>query len=52
MKISTPNLHVYGCESMSIKIMVLILKNSMTAIADLLTNYGYVVKFKTIAASL
>ena len=26
--------HVYGCENMSVKIMVLILKNNMAAIAD------------------
>ena len=30
--------HVYDCENMSVKIMVLILKNNMAAIADLLEN--------------
>ena len=30
--------HVYDCENMSLKIMVLILKNNMAAIADLLEN--------------
>ena len=38
--------HVYDCENMSVKIMVLILKNNMAAIAELLENQRHVLKYK------
>ena len=43
--------HVYDCENIQ-KIMVLILKNNMAAIADLLENHCYVLKFKILQLAL